>query len=172
MPTFVNHTMIVPTFWAEGRIQHQSAGRQITVRRFGWSDESQAAAQISADARPTKARPAFSPAKSCRGATSNAPTTAPSASRSARKSSLDTPTSYSRATATVPSASTRPTSCLPTSTSIDWDSGGLFWPIIACPAHRRNCRRLDASLLAVGTGGCRVRLAGQLSDCRTVKPLA
>src|SRR5688572_22085500 len=47
--------MIVPTFWAEGRIQHQSAGRQVTVRRFGWSDESQADAQANAEARAREA---------------------------------------------------------------------------------------------------------------------
>src|SRR5262245_59552279 len=49
--------MIVPQFWAEGRIQDQIAGRQVTVRRFGWSDDSQADAQASADQR---AREAFS----------------------------------------------------------------------------------------------------------------
>jgi hypothetical protein len=43
--------MIVPQYWAEGRLQHRERGRQITVRRFGWSDESQAAAQANADAR-------------------------------------------------------------------------------------------------------------------------
>jgi len=43
--------MIVPGFWAEGRIQQRVAGRQVTVRRFGWSDESQQAAQAHADER-------------------------------------------------------------------------------------------------------------------------
>src|SRR5262245_4963295 len=47
--------MIVPTFWAEGRIQHRHAGRQVTVRRFGWSDESQAEAQANADSRAREA---------------------------------------------------------------------------------------------------------------------
>jgi hypothetical protein len=47
--------MIVPTFWAEGRIQHKAARRQVTVRRFGWSDESQADAQANADARAREA---------------------------------------------------------------------------------------------------------------------
>lgn len=28
--------MIVPGFWAEGRVQHKVPGRQVTVRRFGW----------------------------------------------------------------------------------------------------------------------------------------
>jgi hypothetical protein len=29
--------MIIPDHWAEARKQHRAAGRQITVRRFGWS---------------------------------------------------------------------------------------------------------------------------------------
>ena len=47
--------MIVPQFWAEGRVQHREHNRQVTVRRFGWSDESQAAAQSHADARAREA---------------------------------------------------------------------------------------------------------------------
>lgn len=47
--------MIVPQFWAEGRIQHREGGKQITVRRFGWSDESEADAQKKADARAGEA---------------------------------------------------------------------------------------------------------------------
>ena len=47
--------MIVPSFWAEGRIQRQLGGKQITVRRFGWSDESPIAAQAHADARTEEA---------------------------------------------------------------------------------------------------------------------
>jgi len=43
--------MIVPPFWAEGRIQARVGGRQITVRRFGWSDDGPLAAQAHADAR-------------------------------------------------------------------------------------------------------------------------
>ena len=43
--------MIVPQFWAEGRLQHRAKGRQVTVRRFGWSDVSQDEAQANADAR-------------------------------------------------------------------------------------------------------------------------
>ena len=43
--------MIVPQFWAEGRIQQTVDGRQITVRRFGWSDDSPVAAQAHADER-------------------------------------------------------------------------------------------------------------------------
>ncbi len=43
--------MIVPQFWAEGRVQIREKGKQITVRRFGWSDTSEAEAQANADAR-------------------------------------------------------------------------------------------------------------------------
>lgn len=47
--------MIVPQFWAEGRIQKRQEGKQVTVRRFGWSDTSQADAQQHADARAEEA---------------------------------------------------------------------------------------------------------------------
>jgi len=47
--------MIVPQFWAESRLQHQENGRQVTVRRFGWSDSSQGEAQSNADARGQEA---------------------------------------------------------------------------------------------------------------------
>jgi len=47
--------MIVPQYWAESRQQHRTKGRQVTVRRFGWSDTSQADAQQSADARVQQA---------------------------------------------------------------------------------------------------------------------
>lgn len=43
--------MIVPQFWAEERIQYRSGKKQITVRRFGWSDVSQEEAQALALAR-------------------------------------------------------------------------------------------------------------------------
>lgn len=33
--------MIVPQYWSEARRQHRSHARQVTVRRWGWSDESQ-----------------------------------------------------------------------------------------------------------------------------------
>ena len=33
--------MIVPQFWAEARLQHRAHRKQVTVRRFGWSDLSQ-----------------------------------------------------------------------------------------------------------------------------------
>ena len=47
--------MIVPQFWAEGRAQDRRAGRQVTVRRFGWSDTSAEAAQAMADERTREA---------------------------------------------------------------------------------------------------------------------
>lgn len=43
--------MIIPRYWAEGRLRHRDPRRQITVRRFGWSDASQTEAQAHADAR-------------------------------------------------------------------------------------------------------------------------
>lgn len=47
--------MIVPKYWAEGRLQHRAKGRQVTVRRFGWSDLSQEDAQAQADTRTREA---------------------------------------------------------------------------------------------------------------------
>jgi hypothetical protein len=47
--------MIVPQYWAEGRVQHRDGGRQVTIRRFGWSDESQHAAQSHAEKRAQEA---------------------------------------------------------------------------------------------------------------------
>lgn len=47
--------MIVPEYWAEGRIQQRIEKRQFTVRRFGWSDISQEDAQANADARTKEA---------------------------------------------------------------------------------------------------------------------
>ena len=47
--------MIVPKYWAEGRVQHREHRKQVTIRRFGWSDESQAAAQSNADVRANEA---------------------------------------------------------------------------------------------------------------------
>lgn len=43
--------MQIPRHWAEGRAQRREAGRQLTVRRWGWSDDSPAAAQAHADQR-------------------------------------------------------------------------------------------------------------------------
>jgi hypothetical protein len=47
--------MIVPSFWAEARRQHRKAGRQITVRRFGWSMQSEADALVMAQQRADEA---------------------------------------------------------------------------------------------------------------------
>ena len=47
--------MIVPKFWAEASVQGRVGGRNATVRRFGWSDESEAAAQAHAQQRATEA---------------------------------------------------------------------------------------------------------------------
>ncbi|MBM3797342.1 MAG: hypothetical protein FJW31_25590 [Acidobacteria bacterium] len=47
--------MIVPRHWAEGRVQRKERGRQVTVRRFGWSDVSEADAQAMADRRAAEA---------------------------------------------------------------------------------------------------------------------
>ena len=47
--------MIVPEYWAEAREQVRHKGRTITVRRYGWSDESADAAQAHADARTREA---------------------------------------------------------------------------------------------------------------------
>jgi len=47
--------MIVPQFWAEGRAQFRERGRQVTVRRFGWSDTSEADARAMADGRAREA---------------------------------------------------------------------------------------------------------------------
>ena len=47
--------MIVPQYWAEARQQHRAAGKQVTVRRFGWSDASQAEAQAHAEQRAAEA---------------------------------------------------------------------------------------------------------------------
>lgn len=47
--------MIVPQFWAEARSQRKANGKQITVRRFGWSNASEAEAQTHAEARVQEA---------------------------------------------------------------------------------------------------------------------
>jgi hypothetical protein len=47
--------MIVAQYWAEGRLQQRDGKRQITVRRFGWSDASQVEAQAHADERTREA---------------------------------------------------------------------------------------------------------------------
>lgn len=47
--------MIIPEYWAEARRQYRGAKKQVTVRRYGWSNESQSAAQAHADARAEEA---------------------------------------------------------------------------------------------------------------------
>lgn len=47
--------MQIPTHWAEGRARRREAGRQLTVRRWGWSDDSPSAAQAHADQRAADA---------------------------------------------------------------------------------------------------------------------
>ncbi|MCF7751482.1 hypothetical protein KQ945_12030 [Bacillus subtilis subsp. subtilis] len=47
--------MIVPEYWAQARREVRHQRRQLIVRRFGWSDESVAAAQAHADARAQEA---------------------------------------------------------------------------------------------------------------------
>lgn len=47
--------MIIPQHWAEARLQHRERGRQITIRRFGWSDDSLDAAQAHAETRAREA---------------------------------------------------------------------------------------------------------------------
>ena len=47
--------MIVPQFWAEARVQEKTRERQVTVRRYGWSDTSQEDASAMAEARASEA---------------------------------------------------------------------------------------------------------------------
>jgi len=47
--------MIVPNFWAEARSQYRRKGKQITIRRFGWSETSEEEAQRNAQARVDEA---------------------------------------------------------------------------------------------------------------------
>lgn len=47
--------MIVPDHWAEARKQHKAAGKQVTVRRYGWSVTSAAEALANAEARADEA---------------------------------------------------------------------------------------------------------------------
>lgn len=47
--------MMIPRYWAEASVRHRESGRQITVRRFGWSDHSQADAQAAAEMRAGEA---------------------------------------------------------------------------------------------------------------------
>lgn len=47
--------MIIPRYWAEARLQHRDRKRQVTVRRFGWSDTGEADAQAHAETRVREA---------------------------------------------------------------------------------------------------------------------
>lgn len=47
--------MIVPEYWAEAKLRRHLDERQVTVKRFGWSDTSQAEAQAHAEARAAEA---------------------------------------------------------------------------------------------------------------------
>jgi hypothetical protein len=47
--------MIIPKYWAEARLRHRERKRQVTVRRFGWSDASIEDAQAHADLRVREA---------------------------------------------------------------------------------------------------------------------
>lgn len=47
--------MLVPHYWAEARLQKRSRQKQITLRRFGWSDLSQEDAQLHAERRVNEA---------------------------------------------------------------------------------------------------------------------
>lgn len=47
--------MLVPDYWAEARLQHRSRGRQLTIRRFGWSMQSSEDAQRHAEQRVAEA---------------------------------------------------------------------------------------------------------------------
>ena len=47
--------MIVPDFWAEARRQHRDKGKQVTVRRYGWSEISEDEARVMAEARVDEA---------------------------------------------------------------------------------------------------------------------
>lgn len=43
--------MLIPLYWAEARLQERVRGRQVTLRRFGWSDLSANLAQLHAEER-------------------------------------------------------------------------------------------------------------------------
>ena len=47
--------MLIPYYWAESRIQSKAQGKQVTVKRWGWSDISQEEAQANAEKRAAEA---------------------------------------------------------------------------------------------------------------------
>lgn len=52
---YASYLMIVPDYWAEARQQHRAAGKQITIRRWGWSSSSEDDARAMAEARAAEA---------------------------------------------------------------------------------------------------------------------
>lgn len=47
--------MLIPTYWAEARLQHRERRRTVTLRRFGWSEIGEAEAQAHAETRVREA---------------------------------------------------------------------------------------------------------------------
>ncbi|TLM78242.1 hypothetical protein ACONUD_17595 [Microbulbifer harenosus] len=47
--------MIVPEYWSEAKLKQRIDGAQVTIKRFGWSDESEAAAHAHASKRAHEA---------------------------------------------------------------------------------------------------------------------
>lgn len=47
--------MLVPKYWAEASAKHRQRGKQVTVRRFGWSNDSAEEAQRNAQSRADEA---------------------------------------------------------------------------------------------------------------------
>jgi len=47
--------MIIPNYWTEAKKQHSVIGRQVTVRRFGWSENNLAEAEQMAEVRAEEA---------------------------------------------------------------------------------------------------------------------
>lgn len=47
--------MIVPKYWSESKIKKVANGQQFTIKRFGWSDESEFGAKKHADSRLSEA---------------------------------------------------------------------------------------------------------------------
>lgn len=43
--------MIVPQYWSEAKVHTESDGRKLTIKRFGWSDISEADAKLKAESR-------------------------------------------------------------------------------------------------------------------------
>ncbi len=54
-PVWCNSSMIVPSYWSESVLKNEVQGRSITVRRFGWSNDSESAALEMAESRAQEA---------------------------------------------------------------------------------------------------------------------